>query len=807
MKHQEVIAKMTLEEKCYLLSGKDFWQTRSVKRLGIPNMTLADGPHGIRKQEGEGDQLGLNASVPATCFPTAATVANSWNPALGEELGKCLGEEAACQNVDVILGPGINIKRSPLCGRNFEYFSEDPYLAGKMAAGYIRGMQANGVSACPKHFAANSQELRRMASDSILDERTLREIYLTAFEIAVKEAKPKSLMSSYNRINGVYASENRHLLREILKDEWGFDGFTVTDWGGSNDHVEGVKAGTHLEMPTGGGDADPELIQAVRDGKVSEEWIDTMVDELLNVVNSTTESVASRKNKKIDVEEHHLMAQKVAEESIVLLKNEDHILPLAAGTSVALIGEFAENPRYQGSGSSMVNSTKVDSLKTVMPEFDLKCEGFAKGYHRVGSADEELEAEACNLAKKAEVVLLNIGLDEISESEGIDRAHMRISTAQIRLLERLSKVNKKIVVIFSAGSAVEMPWLGKCKALVHGYLCGQAGARAILKVMTGAVNPSGKLAETYPLYYEDTASSAYFPSKERSAEYREGLYVGYRFFETAKVPVLFPFGFGLSYTTFTYSNLRVSEDEVIFTLKNTGKSDGAEIAQLYVSLKNAEVYRPVKELKGFAKVFLKAGESKEITIKLDDKAYRYFNVKTNRFETEEGEYELLVGASVADIRLSEKIHIKGTDAPLPYNRQKITSYYSGSVKNISDSEFRELLGHEIPSGKWNSEGLLEINDAICQMYYAKNPLARLVCKILTKMLKKMEAKGKTDLNLLFIYNMPFRGIAKMTGGMVSMEMTQGVLKMVNGHFFKGLGIVIGGFFRAGKKRKYAAKME
>lgn len=804
MKYQELISQMSLEEKCYLFSGKDFWQSRSIKRLGIPNMTMSDGPHGIRKQEGAGDQLGLNGSLPATCFPTAATMANSWDPVLGEEMGKYLGEEAACQDVDVLLGPGINIKRSPLCGRNFEYFSEDPYLTGKMAAGYIRGIQSYGVSACPKHFAANSQELRRMASDSVVDERTLREIYLTAFEIAVRESDPHSIMTSYNRINGVYANENRHLLREILKDEWGFDGFVVSDWGASNDHSAGVAAGSHMEMPTTGGDSDMELLEAVKAGKVSEEWIDQMLDELLGVVLSTTEAVAKKRGQKFDMEVHHAMAQKASEQSVVLLKNEDHILPLKKGTKVALIGDFAETPRYQGAGSSVVNPTKVDSMKDMIGNFDLDYVGFAKGYDRIGTAVPELESEACKLAKKAEAVLLCIGLDEISESEGLDREHMKIPKSQMQLLQKLSRVNRNIVVVFSAGSAVEMPWLSHCKALVHGYLCGQAGASALLKVVTGDVNPSGKLAETYPLKYEDVPSASYFPSKERTAEYREGLYVGYRYYETAEVPVLFPFGYGLSYTTFEYSDLTVTPEKVEITLTNTGAVDGAEVAQLYVRAKSGSVFRPAKELKGFQKVFLKAGESRRVTMELDTYTFRYFNVKTNRFEVESGEYDILVGASVADIRLSGEVYVKGTDAECPYDPIGLGSYYKGTIKNISDAEFKELLGHEIPDGHWN--GMLDMNDAICQMYYAKSGIARFAYRILTNMLKKAEAKGKPDLNLLFIYNMPFRGIAKMTGGMVTMEMAEGILTAVNGHFFKGLGKIIGGFFRSGAKKKKAKQM-
>ncbi len=801
MKHEDLIRQMTLEEKCYLLSGKDFWQTRSVERLGVPSMTLSDGPHGIRKQAGEGDQLGLNPSLPATCFPTAATVANSWDPALGEEIGAHLGEEAASQGVGVILGPGLNVKRSPLCGRNFEYFSEDPFLAGKMAASYIRGIQKNGVAACPKHFAANSQELRRMASDSVMDERTLREIYLTGFEIAVKEGKAKSIMSSYNRVNGTYANENKHLLQEILRDEWGFDGFVVSDWGGSNDHTAGVTAGSHLEMPTTGGDSDLELVEAVKSGRLSQELLDRRVDELLDVILPVTAAVKPLEGKSFDIDAHHNLAARASEQSIVLLKNERNILPLNKGTRVAVIGEFAQKARYQGAGSSVVNPTRLDNAMDVIQNFDLDVAGFEPGYPRSGSSDPAMQAKAVELAKQADVVLLYIGLDEISESEGLDRSHMKLPQSQVDLIEAVAAANPNVVAVMSAGSAVEMPWLPKVKALVHGYLCGQAGASSVLKVIMGQVNPSGRLAESCPVRYEDVSSAPYFPSKERNAEYREGLFVGYRYYETANVPVLFPFGFGLSYTTFEYSDLSVTGKEATFTLKNTGGMDGAEVAQLYVSKPDGDVFRPAKELKGFAKVFLKAGESKKVTIPLDDKAFRYFNVDTNQFEVEGGAWTVMIGASVADIKLSGTVEVQGTGAKSPYDKQKFAKYFSGDIKAVSDGEFEALLGRPIPDGHWS--GMLDMNDALCQMYYAKGAAGRLAYKILTHFINKSIEKGQPNLNLLFNYNMPFRAIAKMTGGICTMEMAEGILTIVNGHFFKGLGAVIGGFFRAGKKRKAA----
>lgn len=804
---KKIVQNMTLEEKCYLLSGKDFWQTRSVERLNIPSISLSDGPHGVRRQEGAADQLGLNASIPATCYPTAATMANSWDEALAREMAQSLGEEAVSQEVNVLLGPGLNIKRSPLCGRNFEYFSEDPYLAGKMAAAYVLGIQKAGASACPKHFAANSQELRRMASDSVVDERTLREIYLTGFEIAVREANPKSIMSSYNRINGEYANENKHLLRDILVDEWGFDGFVVSDWGGSNDHVKGVENGSHLEMPTTGGDSDEELIRAVKSGKISEAAVDERVEELVNVIMQLAPVTQTAKGKKFDVEAHHEMAQKAAEGSIVLLKNDEKLLPLKKGAKVAVIGDFAQKPRYQGAGSSVVNPTKLVSTLDVIKDFDLDMIGFAAGYVRTGEANDEMKAEAVRLAKDAETVLLYVGLDEVSEAEGLDRSNMKLGKNQEDLIKALLEINQNIVVVLSAGSPIEMPWAEKVPAIIHGYLSGQAGAGAMLKAITGQINPNGKLAESYPFKYEDTPAYNYFPSKERSSEYREGLYVGYRYYTTAKVPVRYPFGYGLSYTSFTYSEMSATDKAVTFTIQNTGERDGAEVAQVYVSAKDGEVFRPALELKGFAKVFLKAGEKKTVTVSLDDKAFRYFNVKTNKWEVEGGDYEILVGASCMDIRLSKVVSVKGSSGANPYDKAKLADYYSGNVLNVTDAEFEELLGHAIPEGKWRTDGLLDVNDAICQMYYAKSWPARLVWKIMTNIKNKSEAKGKADLNILFIYNMPFRGIGKMTGGMCSQEMVGGIMKIVNGHFFKGVGTIIGGFFRQRKVMKKAKSIK
>lgn len=804
MKHEEMIKKMTLEEKAAFLSGKGEWQTWDFERLGIPSMYCSDGPHGIRKQAGAGDHLGLNPSLPATCFPTAATMANSWDPALGEEIGRALGEEARVQDVHVVLGPGLNTKRSPLCGRNFEYFSEDPYLAGKMAAGYVRGIQSKGRYACPKHFAVNSQELRRMAMNAVVDERTLREIYLTGFEIAVKEGGAKALMTSYNQVNGTYSNENTHLLKDILREEWGYEGIVITDWGGSNDHVKGVAAGSDLEMPTPGMDSARQIVKAVQENRIPEEAVDACVDRLLDAVLTLT-GRQEEKPSEFDKEAHHALAKKAAAQSAVLLKNQEDILPLKPGTHVALIGDFAFEPRYQGAGSSMVNTIKLDEMSELIGGYDLTVVGMARGYKRDGEVDTVLEKEAVDLAQSVDVVLYCFGLDELSESEGVDRTHMRIPQNQITLLEAMARVNENIVGILSAGAVVEMPWHTSLKALLHGYLYGQAGAGAMLDIITGKVNPSGRLNETYPVRYEDTPAFKYFPSEERNSEYREALYVGYRYYDTAKVRVLYPFGLGLSYTEFQYRDLTVNPEGAEFTLTNTGNRDGAEVAQLYIGMKDGKVFRPAKELKGFQKVFLKAGESRRVHIPFDDKTFRYWNVRTDQWETEGGTYTIMIGASCLDIRLRTETEIEGTTDTYPYYTNRMPSYYSGLIGQVEDQEFQELLGYPIPSGKWNGD--LTVNDAICQMYYAKSPAARFVYKKLTQMKKKSEDAGKPDLNILFIYNMPFRAIAKMTGGMVSMEMVEGIVTMVNGHLFRGLGHTIAGFFRNQRQnRKYVKQI-
>ncbi len=785
MDKKDIISKMTLKQKADLLTGKDFWQTMNYDELGIPSLFLSDGPHGIRKQAAAADHLGLNASIPSTCFPTAATMANSWNEELGEKMGEALGDEAASLNVNVLLGPGTNMKRNPRCGRNFEYFAEDPYLAGKMAASYIRGIQANGTSACVKHFAGNNQEERRMVSDSVVDERTLREIYLTAFEIAVKEGKTKSIMTSYNRVNGTHADENTHLLRDILRGEWGFDGVVISDWAGTNNKVNSTIAGSDIEMPSCKYGSD-DVVKAVEAGELDIKYVDECVERILTLIESTT---AGEKGKPFDVKAHHALARECAEESIVLLKN-DGVLPLAQNTKVAVIGDFAENPRYQGAGSSVVNPTELDTVLKSLG--GLESIGYAKGFDRYGKRKSGLIKKAVKLAKKADVVILCLGLDEVSEAEGLDREHIRIPQNQIELFRQVKLYSKKLVLVLSCGSAIETGWCRSADAIVYGCLSGQAGAGAVIDVITGKVNPSGKLAETFPVKYEDCPSASHFPGKQMTVEYREALYIGYRYYDTAKVPVSYPFGYGLSYTTFEYSDLTVDEKGVTFKIKNTGEYDGAEIAQLYVGKKDGKIFRPAKELKGFKKVFIKKGETAAVKIAFDDKTFRYFNVKTDKWETEGGDYELYIGASIADIRLESRISKTATTDVLPYDAELLPSYYGGKVSNVGDSEFTALLGREIPKPGYEfykrKRMVIHENCTIADLRYSRRWIGRAFSggvRFAIGFLRKTGHRTTTNTLVMGVLHQPIRGMAKF-GGM-SRRQLEGMIMMFNGHFFKGLG--------------------
>lgn len=809
MKNAEIIEKMTLWEKTLFMSGRDIWSTWNFEHLGIKSIYLSDGPHGIRKQLGESDHLGLNESMKSTCFPTSATIANSWDIDLAEKIGQCLGAEALQLGVNVVLGPGLNIKRNPLCGRNFEYFSEDPYHAGKLASAYVKGIQSKNISACPKHFAVNNQELRRMHNDSVLDERTLREIYLRGFEIVVDESNPQFMMTAYNKVNGTYSNENEHLLKDILVDEWGFNGAVVSDWGGSFNHIEGVRVGSHLEMPGTRVMGAKELIDAVENGELSEDILDKRVDELLTIVlelNKNTDIVGENLEQSM-INKHHEIARKAARESIVLLENRDNILPLRKDMKVSIIGDFAKKPRYQGAGSSVVNTTKLESVMDVIGNYNFSNVIYSKGYERNDKLNSKLIDEAIENSKNADVVVVFAGLTEIFESEGVDRKHMKLPQNQNFLISELCKKHENVVVVLSGGSPVELPWINDVKALVHGYLGGQAGASAVLDVLSGKYNPSGKLNETYTYKYSDVPSAKYFPGEERVSLYKESIYVGYRYYETAEIDVLYPFGYGLSYTDFEYKDSKYDIENNILTvvIKNIGEYDGSEIVQVYSSIENSEIFRPKKELVGFSKIFIKSGEEKEVSIKLDKRIFEYFNTKTSNWEIESGNYKLLVGKSVNNICDELTVKIEGTTNKLLYDKNELESYFNADVSFVSISEFEKLIGKSVPALEWDTAAPLSYDDTISQLYYAKNPIARLVHKIITSLINKNEKNGKPDLNILFIYNQTFTAIYKMTNGMINRKMITHILDMVNGHFFRGISKLIPAYFENRKLSKKIIK--
>ena len=659
-----IIREMTLEEKAGMCSGKDFWHLKGVERLGIPEVMVSDGPHGLRKQAAEADHLGLNESIKAVCFPTACATACSFDRELLEEMGERIGDECQAEDLSVILGPAVNIKRSPLCGRNFEYFSEDPYLASQMAAAHIKGVQSKNVGTSIKHFAANNQEHRRMSCSSEVDERTLREIYLAAFETAIKEAKPDTVMCSYNRINGEFASENHWLLTEVLRDEWGFDGYVMSDWGAVNDRVKGLKAGLELEMPASGGTTDKEIVEAVKNGELDEAVLDRAVERILNIV---FKFVDNRQEGKFDKEEDHKLAAKIEAESMVLLKNEG-VLPLPTqGKKIAFIGKFAEAPRFQGGGSSHINSFKITGALEAVKEVAQVT--YAQGYDiKEDVIDQDMLNQAVETAKEADVAVIFAGLPDAFESEGYDRSHMRMPQCQNTLISEIAKVQENVVVVLHNGSPVEMPWADEVKGILEAYLGGQAVGQAEVDVLFGKANPCGKLAETIPYKLADNPSYLNFPGDGQTVEYNEGVFVGYRYYDTKEMPVRYPFGYGLSYTTFEYSDLQLSADrikdtdtlKVTLKVKNTGDRAGKEIVQLYVADKTGAACRPVKELKNFVKVELQPQEEKTVEMELDKRSFAWYNTQIHDWYAASGEYEILAAASSRDIRLKKTVYVEST---------------------------------------------------------------------------------------------------------------------------------------------------
>ena len=805
-KHQDIIDQLTLEEKASLMSGKDFWQTQEIERVGLPSIFLSDGPHGLRKQQAAADNLGLNESYKATCFPTASAIASSWNLELGKEIGVALGKESIYQKVHVLLGPGINIKRNPLCGRNFEYFSEDPYLAGKLAAKYVTGIQSQGVSACVKHFACNSQELRRMSVDSIVDERALREIYLTNFEIAIKEGQPWTIMSSYNPVNGDYSNQNQHICNAILRNEWGYEGVMVSDWGGEDDRIKGLLANNELEMPFNDGDTDKEIVQAIRDGRLDEKVLDDCVDRVIDLALRTSKNLQEHPND-VDLDANHRLAEQAAEECLVLLENNG-VLPLAKDKKVAFIGKFIELPRYQGAGSSLVNPTRLDKVLDLIKDSGINSVGYEPGFHLSGKKSKNRVNRAVKLAEQADVIVLFLGLDELSEAEGIDRDNMKLPENQLVLLDALYKLNKPIAVCLFTGSAVELPFAKKVDALLHCHLTGQASANAIMNALTGKVNPSGKLSESYPHFYRNYPGAKYFHAKVNTAEYRESIFVGYRYYETSGTDVLYPFGYGLSYTKFQYTDLVLSPKGATFKLKNVGKVAGKEVAQMYVGLQNSKIFRAKKELKGFVKVELQPGEEKEIFIPFDEYTFRYFNVKTNKWEVEEGDYDISVGGSSKDIWLSERLHVKGTTDVVPYDRSKCEDYFEAKVTDVPDRQFEYVLGRPIPNGSliFHKKRRIVVTywTTVEQLRYARGWSGRFFSWAIRTGVKAMKLFNPKMANTLImgVFHLPMRGLSRMTGGAIHWGQLDGLIIMFNGHFFKGFKK----FRQEGKKIKKEKKL-
>ncbi|HBM00236.1 MAG TPA: glycosyl hydrolase [Ruminococcaceae bacterium] len=798
LKHKDLISQMTLKEKASLCSGKDFWHLKSIERLGLPEIMVCDGPHGLRKQNAENKKVGIGNSYPATCFPTAVTTACSWDRDLIYKMGQALAEECLQHGVSVLLGPGVNMKRSPLCGRNFEYFSEDPELAGEMGAAFIAGVQSKGIGTSLKHFAGNSQEMKRMTSNSIIDERALREIYLRAFEKAVKKSQPWTVMNAYNLLNGTYCSENDWLQNKVLRDEWGFKGAVVSDWGAVNDRVAGLNAGNDLEMPSSGGVNDAKIVEAVKCGVIDETTLDERVDKLIDII---LKGAANKKpGYKFDVKAHNLLSRQIAEQSMVLLKNDGNILPLkrVEGEYVAVIGAFADNPRYQGAGSSIINPTMIDSGRRAFNNSPISVK-FADGYDRSGKRKNEdaYITEACNLAKNASKAVVFIGLTDDYESEGFDRSTMKLPDGHNRLVEAVSRVNDNVIVVLEGGSPVEMPWADDVKAILNAYLGGQSVAPAIVDVLTGKANPCGKLAETYPVCLKDTPTSFRYPDSKEDVQYRESIFIGYRYYDKVERNVRFPFGFGLSYTSFEYSDIKLKKKnltkgegaKVTFTIKNTGDVAGSEIAQVYVAKPESKIFRAPKELKGFVKIHLDPGEEKKVSVELDDRAFTFWNTATEDWCVESGEYKILVGASSRDIRLEAAAKMKSEDDETIVDlRESAGVYFDGDAARAREDDFKVIYGGEfklapeITSDSLNNSIERSKDKGLAKFIYNTVDLA-------------MKPKGGVGSSMITntIMQTPIRNYVSMSNGLFTEDMADGLLKVFEGKdVAKGVGKIAKG---------------
>lgn len=800
MTAMDYVKKMTLEEKASLCSGLNMWYLKGSERLDLPSIMVTDGPHGLRKQDGKADHLGINESVPATCFPAACATACSFDRELLGEIGAAIAEECKQEDVAVLLGPGANIKRSPLCGRNFEYFSEDPFVTGEMAAAMIRGVQSKGVGTSLKHFALNNQETRRMTIDSVVDERAKREIYLTGFEKAVKNGKPWTVMCSYNKIDGIFASDNYRMMTEILRKEWGFDGIVVTDWGAMNDRVEATRAGVNLEMPYSGEDNDAKIVEAIRTGKLEESRLDELVAGIVELI--LRHERLAEKGYRYDSTKHHELARKAAAAGCVLLKNQDAILPLEPGKKVAVIGQFAKTPRYQGAGSSKIVPTKLDN-----PYDELVNQGvevaYADGYRldKYAKPDREMIEEACRIAEGKDLVLIFAGLPAEFESEGFDRTTMDMPDAHNQLIEEVCRVNNNVVVVLQLGAPVVMPWENSVKGILLAYLGGQAGGSGCVDVLLGKVSPGGRLAESWPKRLEDNPSFCYFPGGSKTVEYRESIFVGYRYYETMGIPVAWPFGHGLSYTTFAYSDLTVSADHfasgeklhVQFKVKNTGVKAGSDVPQLYIGLIHSKILRAAKELKAFEKVFLEPGEERTVTCELDERSFAYYHSTEKCWAVEGGEYVISIGASVQDIRLTCHISVQGDGKETALNQEmtEVSKYFtvSDAGVQVSDEAFRTLLEREIPPAERNSGERFTSNSSVSDIQDT------FVGKQLIKILKKQagsvaggpqNAEEMEELISAMISEMPLRCLAMMSGGAVSASQIEGIVDMANRNYLRGL---------------------
>lgn len=787
--YKKILDELTLDEKLSLLSGKTFWLTQEIDRVGIPSVWMSDGPHGLRKEKASAGTNIMQESETSTCFPTAVTTASSWDTELMEKVGETIADEAKALKVTTVLGPGVNIKRSPLCGRNFEYISEDPFLTSRMGAAYVHGVQKEGIGVSLKHYCANNEEHIRMCIDTVADERTMREIYLPAFEHIVKTEQPTTVMCSYNRIEGTYLAENKRYLTDILRGEWGFKGIVVSDWGAVNDRVLGVKAGLDLEMPGNNGMNNKNIRKALEDGVLSMEDIDAVALRMIKFAFECKKNEGNGYD--IDFKAHHEIAKEAALKSAVLMKNDGAILPLKKTDSVAVIGALAKKLRYQGAGSSHINAWKTVSFLDALKQ-NGKAVTYADGYSLKGDGfSPKLIEEACQAAKMRDAVIVFVGLTDAFESEGFDRKHIKMPSSHAFLIDALSRVNPNIIVVLSCGSPVQMkPWDNKAKAILNMYLAGQAGGEACYDLIFGKANPSGKLAETFPLINEDALSAQYFPMGPRTVEYREGIFVGYRYFDTAKKAVAYPFGHGLSYTKFEYSGLKLSKKTVkegekltvTFTLKNIGEVDGAEVAQAYVASPESKIFKAEKELKGFKKVFLKAGESAKVEIELDERAFSYYNVNICDWHAESGKYTIKVGASSRDIRLEGEVTVKSAkaDIEVPDYSESAPAYYNLTETTfIPDDQFVALLGRELPNNEEFKKGELTINCSVSQV--AVSPFGKALYGLLTNGAKVVALTAENpDMITESIKDMPLRSFSGFTGGLLSQKSVDGILDLCNG---------------------------